>query len=196
MLWHHFQFNKVLSLHNWICDIIWFDHWCNVLVLCAGGSDVFVGLDTRRWTSSICDGFRCRLLPPALPSKVFCTVGCHMLHALIHDSVPMVNQISSKIFHIMVLFLIQGFYFMQIHLISDVTAFSDGAIRPWQRKRRGWWQSTTITSRTSSDPRRLDPNRTLFWGGVKKGGCKKQDWIHRSISIVNLTELFFCFSFA
>lgn len=39
-----------------------------------GNSDVFMGLDTRGWTSCVCHHFRSFLLPPAFPVKVFCRV--------------------------------------------------------------------------------------------------------------------------
>uniref|UniRef100_A0A8C4NPR0 Si:dkey-98f17.5 n=1 Tax=Dicentrarchus labrax TaxID=13489 RepID=A0A8C4NPR0_DICLA len=51
----------------------WFSE--RLLNVClTGNSDVFMGLDTRRWTSCIRDSFWSILLPPAFPSKVFCRV--------------------------------------------------------------------------------------------------------------------------
>lgn len=39
-----------------------------------GNSDIFMGLDTRRWTGFVCDHFWGFLLPPAFPIKTFCQV--------------------------------------------------------------------------------------------------------------------------
>lgn len=47
---------------------------CLFNVCLTGNCDVFMGLATRGWTSSVFDHFWFFLLPPAIPSKVFCRV--------------------------------------------------------------------------------------------------------------------------
>lgn len=48
---------------------------CDYLFFFATGcSDAFMGLDTRRWTSSVCDHVHGMLLPAAFPGKAFCKV--------------------------------------------------------------------------------------------------------------------------
>lgn len=51
----------------------WFSE-CLYNVCLTGNSDVFMGVDTRRWASCVCDHFWSFLLPPTVPSKVFCRV--------------------------------------------------------------------------------------------------------------------------
>lgn len=46
-----------------------------VIASCLSGRrDVFMGLDTRRWKSCVCDPFWSFLLPPVFLSQVFCRV--------------------------------------------------------------------------------------------------------------------------